>query len=118
MPRVETMAATPCFVTERKWCGCAAERIASIAIWTLPAVPFLKPDRHREARGELAVHLALARARADRAPGDEIGDELRRDRVEELAPGGQPELGEVEQEAARQAQALVDLEALVEVRGR
>ena len=68
----------------------------------------LEADRHREARGQLAVHLALARARADRAPGDEVGDELRRDRVEELAARRAAQLGEVEQEAPRDAQALVD----------
>ncbi len=45
----------------------------------------LEADRHREAGGQLAVDLALGRARADRAPGDGVGDELRRDRVEELA---------------------------------
>jgi hypothetical protein len=76
----------------------------------------LEADRHREARGELPVHLALAGSRADRAPGDEVRDELRGDRVEELAACGHPHLGQVEQEAARHAQALVDLEALVELR--
>ena len=33
----------------------------------------LEADRHRQARGELAVHLALRRARADRAPRHEVG---------------------------------------------
>ena len=43
LPRVTTMAASPCFVTERNWWGCMAARIASTAIWTLPSVPFLNP---------------------------------------------------------------------------
>src|SRR5207245_2655252 len=47
----------------------------------------LEADRHRQRRGELAVHLALGGARTDRSPRDEVGDELRRDRVEELAAG-------------------------------
>ena len=47
--------------------------------------PVLEADGHRESRGELAVHLALGRSSADRAPGDEIRGELGRDRVEEFA---------------------------------
>ena len=76
----------------------------------------LEADGHRQARGELAVHLALGRPRADRAPGDQVRGELGRDRVEELAARGQPQLGEVQEQAARQAQALVDREAPVELR--
>jgi hypothetical protein len=37
------MALMPCFVTDRKWCGCTAEPTASTAICTVPRVPFLKP---------------------------------------------------------------------------
>src|SRR5256885_3725150 len=76
----------------------------------------LEADRHREARGELAVHLALRGARADRAPRHEVRDELRRDRIEELAARRKAQLGEVEQEAARQPQPLVDREGAVEDR--
>src|SRR5438093_7290856 len=74
----------------------------------------LEADGHREARGQLAVHLALGRARADGAPGDEVRGELGRDRIEELAARGQPELGEIEQEAARPPEPVVDGEAPVE----
>ena len=63
----------------------------------------LEPDRHRAGRGQLAVHLALRGAGADGAPGDEVGDELRRDRIEELASGRQLESDEIEQQAAREA---------------
>ena len=45
----------------------------------------LEADRARQTRSELAMHLALGRARADRAPGHQVGDVLRRDHVEELA---------------------------------
>ena len=75
--------------------------------WTSPSVPFLKPTGHRQARGELAVDLALGRARADRAPGDRVGDVLRRDRVEELGPDGEPELEHLEQQPAGEAQPFV-----------
>ena len=78
--------------------------------------PVLEPDRHRQARGELAVDLALGRARADRAPGDRVGEELRRDRVEELAAGRQAKRDHVAHERARLAQALVDRERAVQVR--
>ena len=58
------------------------------------------------------MHLALRGARPDSAPGDQIRDELRRDGVEELAAGGQPELHHFEQEAASLAQACpLDLQA-------
>src|SRR5437870_837061 len=65
---------------------------------TLGAV--LETDRHGEPRGELAVDLALRRSRPDRSPGDQVGDELRRDRVEELASGRQSEADQIEQQAA------------------
>ena len=79
----------------------AAERIASMAIWTLPEVPFLKPTGQERPRGQLAVHLALGGARADGAPADQVGDILRRDQVEELGPGRHAHLGKVEQQTAR-----------------
>ena len=99
-----------------KACGERAARIASAATLTLPSVPFLKPTGELQARGELAVARALGRARADRAPGDQVGDVLRAEQVEELGAGGHAEAGQVEEEAARQLQAFVDREAAVEVR--
>jgi hypothetical protein len=76
----------------------------------------LEADRHREAGGEFAVDLRLGGAGTDRAPGDQVGDELRGDGVEELGAGGQAHVGEVEQQPAGDAQALVDVEGAVEVR--
>ena len=74
----------------------------------------LEPHRHREARGELAVDLALGGAGADGAPRHQVGDELRRDGVQELAARRQPHVGEVEEKPPRQAQPVVDREAPVE----
>ena len=73
----------------------------------------LEAGRHGERGRKLAVHLRLGRARADRTPGDEVGGVLRGDGVEELAARGETHIRDIEQERARQAQALVDLEAAV-----
>ena len=87
-----------------------------MAILTLPSVPFLKPTGARQARGQLAVHLALGGARADRAPADQVADVLRADHVEELAARRHAQAVDLHQQLARDAQALVDAVALVEVR--
>ena len=76
----------------------------------------LEADRHRQARAELAVDLALGRARADRRPRDRVGDVLRRDRVEELAADRQAEAQDLEQQLARGGDAGVDVARAVEVR--
>ncbi len=76
----------------------------------------LEADRTGQARGQLAVTLALGRARADRAPTDQIGDILRADQIQKLGAGWHALGIEIEEQLARQAQALVDLEAAVEVR--
>ena len=62
------------------------------------------------------MNLALGRARADRAPADQAGDVLRRDHVEEFGPGWHTHLGQIEQQVAGQAQAVVDFVGLVQVR--
>ena len=108
------MAATPCLVTLRKWCGWAALADGLDRPLGAPVGAVLEPHRHAEAGGQLAVHLALGGARADRAPGDEVGQELRADGVEELGARGQAERGHVGQEAPGAAQPLVDGEAAVE----
>ena len=116
LPAVETIALCPPFVTDRKWCGGwrSAHRVDGDADVAVGAV--LEADGAGEAGGELAVDLRLRRAGADRAPGDEVGDVLRRDHVEELAAHRHAHLVEVEQQLAGDAQALVDLEAAVQVR--
>jgi hypothetical protein len=82
---------------------------------TLPSVPFLKPTGADRPGGELAVHLRLGGARADRAPGHQVADVLRRDHVEELAARGHADPVDAHQQVARDAQSLVDAEAAVQV---
>ncbi len=62
------------------------------------------------------MHLALGGARADRAPGHQVREVLRRDDVEELAACRQSHAVHVEQQLAGDVQALADVEAAVEVR--
>jgi len=76
----------------------------------------LESDRHRQARGELTVDLALGGPRADRAPGHRVGDVLRRDRVQPLAADRQAEFDDVEQEPPGGTQAAVHVVAAVHVR--
>ena len=76
----------------------------------------LEAHRARQARCELAVNLAFGRAGADRAPGDEVGDVLRRDHVEVFAAGGHSGGVDLEQQFARDSQTVVDAEAAVHVR--
>ena len=74
----------------------------------------LEAHRHREPRRQLPVDLALGGAGADRAPGDEVGDELRGDRIEEFAGGRQPEIGQIQQQAPGDAKTFVDGERAVQ----
>ena len=76
----------------------------------------LEADRAGKTADELAMDLALRGARADGAPAYEAGDVLRRDHVEEFGAGGDAHLGEIEQQIARHAQAVVDVVGLVEMR--
>uniref|UniRef100_A0A914XQ04 Uncharacterized protein n=1 Tax=Panagrolaimus superbus TaxID=310955 RepID=A0A914XQ04_9BILA len=76
----------------------------------------LEADRARQTRGQLTMHLAFGGTCADRAPCHQVGDVLRRDHIEELDTGRQAELVDVAQQAAGDAQALVDPEAAVQVR--
>src|SRR6266851_559433 len=101
LPRVATIAQRPCSVTPRNWWGCLAARTASMAIWTPPSVPFLKPTgiESPEASSR-CTWLSVVRApMAPQATRSEVN---------------WPELGEVEQEAARQPEPFVDGEAPVE----
>ena len=61
------------------------------------------------------MQLAFGGARANGAPAHQVGDELRREDVEVLHAGRHAAFVEFEQQLARGAQALVDLEAVVEV---
>src|SRR5881628_1601268 len=93
-PRVMTIDARPCSVTPMKRCGCAAARTASIAICTVPPVPFLNPIGI-DMPDASSRWTWLSVVRADRGPAHEVGDVLRRDRIQELAAGGKPERDDV-----------------------
>jgi hypothetical protein len=98
--------------TDKKWCG-GLDRVDGDLQVAFGAV--LEADRRREARRQLAVHLAFGGAGADRAPGDQVTDVLRADHVEKLAAGRHAHAVDVQQQLARDAQAFVDAEALIEV---
>jgi hypothetical protein len=76
----------------------------------------LEPDRHRQARGELAVDLALGGPGADRTPGHGVRDVLRGDRVQPLAAHRQAQADDVEEQPPGGAQAAVHVVAAVHVR--
>ena len=76
----------------------------------------LEAHRRAQARGQLAVHLAFGGARADRAPADQVADVLRADHVQELAARRHAQAVDLHQQLPRDAQALVDAVALVQVR--
>src|SRR5436309_11628494 len=76
----------------------------------------LETDRHRQTGAELAVDLAFHGPGADRAPGHRVGDVLRYDRVEELAPDRQAAPEHAEQHLTSPAQARVHVSGAVEMR--
>ena len=61
------------------------------------------------------MDLRLGRPRADGAPRDEIGEELRADDIEVLDGRRQAHGRELAEQAASEAQALVDIVAAVEL---
>ena len=76
----------------------------------------LEADGERDTARELAMELRLGGARADGAPGDEVGNVLRGDGVEQFRADGHAEAGEVAEQLARKAKTLVNLEGAVDVR--
>lgn len=76
----------------------------------------LETDREGQTRGQLAVHLGLGGAGANGADGQAVREELWGDGVEHLAGNRHSLVRQVDEELARQAQALVDIEAVVDVR--
>ena len=69
----------------------------------------LESHRTGDAGDELTVHLALGCAGTDCAPAHQAGDILRRNHVEEFGACGHAHLGEVEQQAPSEAQAVLIL---------
>ena len=55
-------------------------------------------------------------AGADRGQRDQVGDVLRRDRLQHFGGGGQAHFGDAKQNAAGDAQAFADIERVVQVR--
>ena len=78
--------------------------------------PIFESYRHAETGSEFAVQLALCSAGPHRAPADEIGIELRTDRVQKLSPGCDAFLGDLEEELAGDGEAFVDVVGLIEMR--
>ena len=62
------------------------------------------------------MHLALHRARADRAPRNQVGVILPKGGVQKLGRHRQAEPGDVDHQFAGEPQPRVDLKALVEKR--
>ena len=92
---------------------CRLDRVGSnlqVAVGTI-----LEADRGRQAAGQFAVDLAFGGACTNRAPGDQVADVLRGDHVQELAAGRQVQAVDVDQQLTRNAQALVDAAAFVQV---
>ena len=76
----------------------------------------LETGRAGYAGGELAVDLALRRARSDGRPADEIADVLRGDGIQILGARAEPQGHDVAQQGARGVQAEVDVEGVIELR--
>src|SRR4051794_2005495 len=62
------------------------------------------------------MDLAFRSTGANGSPSDEVGHILRGDHVEELGSSWDTEFGEVKEQMTGDAQAVVDLERLVEMR--
>ena len=73
-------------------------------------------DGHRQTAGHLAMGGAFGGAGADGGQRDQIGNVLRRDRLEHFGGGGQIHFGHAQQNAAGDAEACADIEGVVQVR--
>lgn len=76
----------------------------------------LEADGERQAGGKLTVKLGLSCSGTDGANRDAVGKELGGDGVEHLCGNGHAIGGQVNEELAGNAQALVDLEGRVDIR--
>ena len=61
------------------------------------------------------MHLAFRGARANRAPGDQIGNILRRNHIQIFHRHRHAAIVQIEQQLARHAQAVVNIKAAVEI---
>src|SRR5215831_16451797 len=62
------------------------------------------------------MHLTLSGARADGAPANKISDVLRRNGVEQLRTGGEPNAIDIGEELPADAQPVVDAKTFIESR--
>ena len=76
----------------------------------------LEPDRHRQATGQLAVHLAFGIARTNGAPADRIADILRGDRVKPFGSDRQTQRQHIGKHLACLPHALTNIELAIEIR--
>ena len=76
----------------------------------------LEAHRAAQTAGQLAMALALRGARTNRAPADQVADELRRQQIQEFRARRQAQRQHIEQQAARQLQPFIDGKAAVAVR--
>ena len=75
----------------------------------------LEAHREGEARGKLAMKLALGCAGANSTNRDEIGEELGRNGIKHLAGNRHARRGEITEEGPGDTETLVDLEGLVDI---
>jgi hypothetical protein len=87
------------------------DRDAQVAVGAV-----LEPHGEGKTGGKLSVQLGLGGARADGADRDEVGQELGGDGVEHFRGDGHTPARQVHVHLARDAQTLVDLETVVDVR--
>ena len=76
----------------------------------------LEADGERQTGGKLAVELGLGGAGANGSHAQHVGQELGRNGVEHFAGDGHAFVSQVDEQLSRHAQALVDLERVVDIR--
>lgn len=76
----------------------------------------LEADGEGHTGRELTMELGLGGASTDGTPGDEIGDVLGGDGIEQLGADGDATVGELAEQVAGDTDTLVDLEGAVDVR--
>ncbi|MNC47237.1 hypothetical protein D3C75_962880 [compost metagenome] len=72
--------------------------------------------RARQARGQFTMHLGFRGTCADSSPAHQICQVLRCDHIQELARSRQTAVIDIQQQLTRQAQAFVNLEAVIHLR--
>ena len=100
----------------RKWCGCLHRLQRIDRGRKRPVRAVLEADRGGQAARHLPVRLRLGGTGTDRGPGDELGEVLRHDGVERFGSRGKTQLGDVQQQLAREQDALLDVKRIVQVR--